>query len=79
MFWRELPNYNPQGVQSSEPRSMHASDAAALFATPRNEDEDIGDDVDGGGQDELDVDQWDSRGGGVGGHQLMREIRMQYL
>ena len=43
---------------------MHASDAAALFAAPGDEDEDIEDDIAGGrGGDELDVDGWDSRGG----------------
>ncbi|KAJ7724795.1 hypothetical protein B0H16DRAFT_1239175, partial [Mycena metata] len=29
-FWRELPNYNPVGVQSSEPGTDHASAAADL-------------------------------------------------
>ena len=63
-FWRELPNYNPQGVQSSEPGTMHASDAAALFAAPGDEDEDIEDDIDGvGGEDNPDVAGEDSRGG----------------
>jgi len=42
---------------------MHASDAAALFAA-RDEDEAIEDgDADGGGGDELDIDELDSRGG----------------
>lgn len=30
-FWRELPNYNPVGVQSSEPGTDHAGEAAGLF------------------------------------------------
>ncbi|KAJ6605119.1 hypothetical protein B0H10DRAFT_2229112 [Mycena sp. CBHHK59/15] len=30
-FWRELPNYNPIGVQSSEPGTDHANAALALF------------------------------------------------
>ncbi|KAJ7476798.1 hypothetical protein FB451DRAFT_1397032 [Mycena latifolia] len=30
-FWRELPNYNPVGVQSSEPGTDHASAAADIF------------------------------------------------
>ncbi|KAJ7862337.1 hypothetical protein B0H14DRAFT_3863136 [Mycena olivaceomarginata] len=33
-FWRELPNYNPVGVQSSEPGTDHAADAAQLFQPP---------------------------------------------
>jgi hypothetical protein len=40
---------------------MHASDAAALFAAPGDEGEDIEDDI--GGGDKLDVDGRDSRGG----------------
>src|ERR1700678_3934964 len=60
-YWRELPNYNPQGVQSSEPGTMHASDAAALFL-PADEDEEDEYDVDGEGRgDEQDIDGWDSR------------------
>jgi hypothetical protein len=45
---------------------MHASDAAALFVTPGDEDEDIEDDIyEEGGQGgyELDVHGSDSRGG----------------
>jgi len=64
-YWRELPNYNPQGVQSSEPGTMHGSDAAALFSAA-NEDEEleIENVLDGGGVgDEQDVDGWDSGGG----------------
>ena len=80
MFWHELPNYNPQGVQLSEPGSMRASDAAALFATLGDKDEDIGDDEDGeGAQDELDVDQWDSRGGVDEGDQDAMLIRYLLL
>ncbi|KAK7027737.1 hypothetical protein R3P38DRAFT_3520815, partial [Favolaschia claudopus] len=30
-FWRELPSYNPIGVQSSEPGTDHASAAEGLF------------------------------------------------
>ncbi|KAJ6554429.1 hypothetical protein B0H19DRAFT_146943 [Mycena capillaripes] len=30
-FWRELPSYNPVGIQSSEPGTDHASAAADLF------------------------------------------------
>ena len=56
---------------------MHTSDAAALFAAPGDEDEDIEDDIaGGGGGDELDVDGW-TMGFKAGGHQSMREIRMQ--
>jgi hypothetical protein len=40
-FWRQLPNYNALGVQSSEPGTRHALDAEALFA-PADEDEDPG-------------------------------------
>ncbi|KAJ7191271.1 hypothetical protein GGX14DRAFT_407338 [Mycena pura] len=42
-FWRELPNYNPIGVQSSEPGTDHAAEAEALFdngAGTSNVDED---------------------------------------
>ncbi|KAJ7769585.1 hypothetical protein DFH07DRAFT_735829, partial [Mycena maculata] len=31
-FWRELPNYNPIGVQSSEPGTDHAGAVADVFA-----------------------------------------------
>ncbi|KAJ7120058.1 hypothetical protein C8R44DRAFT_529464, partial [Mycena epipterygia] len=31
-FWRELPNYNPVGVQSSQPGTDHASAAQALYS-----------------------------------------------
>ncbi|KAJ6548524.1 hypothetical protein B0H19DRAFT_1074377 [Mycena capillaripes] len=53
-FWRELPSYNPIGVQSSQPGTDHASAAADLFeqtaasseadrdATPEDEGEDDG-------------------------------------
>jgi hypothetical protein len=58
VFWHELPNYNPQGVQLSEPGTMHASDAAALFAAPGDEDEDSTDNERGG-----DIDGWGSSGG----------------
>ena len=62
-YWRELPNYNPQGVQSSEPGTMHASDAATLFFAA-DEDDEIEDDIDeGGGGDAQDIDWCDSRGG----------------
>jgi hypothetical protein len=33
-FWRELPNYNPIGVQSSEPGTDHAAEAEQLFQAP---------------------------------------------
>jgi hypothetical protein len=63
-YWRELPNYNPQGVQSSEPGTMHASEAANLFlAADEDELEELEYDLDAGGGDEQDVDMWDSRGG----------------
>ena len=39
-FWRELPNYNAIGVQSSGPGTQHALDAEALF-TPAQADEDL--------------------------------------
>ncbi|KAJ7195660.1 hypothetical protein GGX14DRAFT_474648 [Mycena pura] len=61
-FWRELPNYNPVGVQSSEPGTDHASDAEALFQPPvPTEDEEeegrsitsmAGDDNDDGADDQ---------------------------
>ena len=55
------------GVQSSEPGTMHASDAAALFFTA-DEDEEVEDDIDGEAREEGGEDQdhdigWDSRGG----------------
>ena len=63
-YWRELPNYNPQGVQSSEPGTMHASEAANLFlAADEDELEELEYDLDARGEDEQDVDAWDSRGG----------------
>jgi len=65
-FWHQLPNYNPQGIQSSDPGTMHASDAATLFASQGNEDEDFGE-GDLEGVDELDVDNPDSRGGSLVG------------
>ncbi|KAJ6459852.1 hypothetical protein C8R45DRAFT_1109233 [Mycena sanguinolenta] len=48
-FWRELPNYNPVGVQSSEPGVDHAGAAADLFetATTNTQDE----------EDELEEDE----------------------
>jgi hypothetical protein len=52
-FWRELPNYNPIGVQSSEPGVDHASAAADLYArTGSDEEHDL--DPDAGEQDEED-------------------------
>ncbi|KAJ7074852.1 hypothetical protein B0H15DRAFT_957044 [Mycena belliarum] len=39
-FWRELPNYNPIGVQSSEPGTDHASAAADIFAQTGGEEND---------------------------------------
>ncbi|KAJ7851212.1 hypothetical protein B0H13DRAFT_2400067 [Mycena leptocephala] len=36
-FWRELPNYNPVGIQSSEPGTDHAAEASNLFQTARDE------------------------------------------
>jgi len=57
---------------------MHASDAAALFAAPGDEDKDIEDNIDrGGDRDELDVDGWDSRGGCKGN--LMIKHKAQIL
>jgi hypothetical protein len=38
-FWYELPNYNPQGVQSSKPGALHTSDAVALFKAPFDDDD----------------------------------------
>ena len=63
-YWRELPNYNPQSVQSSEPGTMHALDAAALFLTA-DEDDPIEYDMDGEGvgDEQYDVNMFDSRGG----------------
>ena len=37
-FWQELPNYNPQGVQSLKPGFSHAADATALFTPHLDED-----------------------------------------
>lgn len=37
-FWRELPNYNPIGVESSEPGTDHAAAALALFDAHPNKD-----------------------------------------
>ena len=63
-YWRELPNYNPQGVQSSEPGTMHVSEAADLFlAANEDELEELEYDLDAGGGDEQDVEGWDSGGG----------------
>ena len=64
-FWRELPNYNPKGVQSSEPGYKHASDAIGLFDTLAGEDLEVdgeeGEEGDTSGlggllEDELDED-----------------------
>src|ERR1700678_1897407 len=64
LYWRELPNYNPQGIQSSEPGTMHTSEAANLFlAADEDELEELEYDLDAGGEDEQDLDAWDSRGG----------------
>ncbi|KAJ6465468.1 hypothetical protein C8R45DRAFT_1107060 [Mycena sanguinolenta] len=49
-FWRELPNYNPAGVQSSEPGTDHAGAAADLFDTKANPGSDVDADEE---QDEL--------------------------
>ena len=55
-FWRELPNYNPHGVQSSDPGFQHALDAGNLFATaPVDEDPDDAD-ARGGSDEEDDRD-----------------------
>ena len=62
-FWRELPNYNPVGVQSSEPGTMHASDAAALFFAADKDQEFEDDIVDAEGEGEEHDIGWDSRGG----------------
>lgn len=56
-FWRELPNYNPIGVQSSEPGTDHASAAAELFArTGSDEERDL--DLDAVEQDEDGRSDW---------------------
>jgi hypothetical protein len=39
VFWHELPNYNPQGVQLSKPGALHASDAVALFGALFDDDD----------------------------------------
>ncbi|KAJ7114784.1 hypothetical protein C8R44DRAFT_880859 [Mycena epipterygia] len=51
-FWRELPNYNPIGVQSSEPGTDHAGAAAQLFDHPASGDGDEPEEL-----DELDDDR----------------------
>ena len=38
MFWHELPNYNPQSIQSLELGFQHSSDAAGLFGALIDED-----------------------------------------
>lgn len=49
-FWRELPNYNPIGVQSSEPGTDHAGAAADIFAARTGSEEDL--DLDAAEQDD---------------------------
>ncbi|KAJ7198689.1 hypothetical protein C8J57DRAFT_1634962 [Mycena rebaudengoi] len=43
-FWRELPNYNPIGVQSSQPGTNHGAAASALFESQTGRTEDEADD-----------------------------------
>jgi hypothetical protein len=43
-FWRELPNYNPVGIQSSEPGTDHAAEASNLFQTSSGASGDEGED-----------------------------------
>ncbi|KAJ7015924.1 hypothetical protein C8F04DRAFT_1283893, partial [Mycena alexandri] len=50
-FWRELPNYNPVGVQSSEPGIDHARAAADLYEPEQQDPSAQEDEV-----DELDDD-----------------------
>jgi hypothetical protein len=38
-FWHERLNYNSQGVQSSKPGALHASDAVVLFGAPFDDDD----------------------------------------
>lgn len=38
-FWRELPNYNPIAVETSEPGVDHATAAAALFEPSHSDQE----------------------------------------
>ena len=61
-YWRELPNYNPQGVQSSEPGVSHALAATALFAAELNEADDRARGIDGERDRERDATP-DSSGG----------------
>jgi hypothetical protein len=56
-YWRELPNYNPQGVQSSELGVSHALAAAALFAAELDEADHVAGELgygdDSGGEDDV--------------------------
>jgi hypothetical protein len=58
-----LPNYNPHGVQSSEPGTHHAADATDLFAPASNEDEEGLGDLDDDEGEEGDEAQLDSKAG----------------
>ncbi|KAJ7744262.1 hypothetical protein DFH07DRAFT_963795 [Mycena maculata] len=51
-FWRELPNYNPIGVQSSEPGVDHAGAAADIFAAQAGSEEEKDLDPDAAEQDD---------------------------
>ncbi|KAJ7461450.1 hypothetical protein FB451DRAFT_1371191 [Mycena latifolia] len=58
-FWSELPNYNPVGVQSSEPGVDHAGDALSLFepsAGATSEDEDVDDPSSMLGAEDIDLE-----------------------
>ncbi len=57
-FWRELPHYNPIGVENSMPGEDHSGAAAALFEkeeSPDEEEEDVDDEEDVDAEDVLAV------------------------
>lgn len=65
-FWRELPNYNPVGVESSEPRFDHAAAAEGLFGETQNDLGDIEHTTDSDGCCDGDGDKADGDGVGDG-------------
>ncbi|KAJ7189670.1 hypothetical protein GGX14DRAFT_580529 [Mycena pura] len=70
-FWRELPNYNPIGVQSSEPGTDHASAAATLFeghTASTSEDDDL---VDEPSPSAPEADELEDTGGDEKSHSSM--------
>ncbi|KAJ7213871.1 hypothetical protein GGX14DRAFT_392646 [Mycena pura] len=70
-FWRELPNYNPIRVQSSEPGTDHASAAATLFeghTASTSEDDDL---VDEPSPSAPDADELEDTSGDEKSHSSM--------